>query len=80
MGAEAPVAFQALVMEALGDAASREGGVLLVSHGGVGQVIDATRRGIDPAGFYGLARYLNAQVVELADVKPRAANKGSWKP
>jgi broad specificity phosphatase PhoE len=51
MGAEDPVAFQAWVLEALGDAARREGGVLLVAHAGVGQVIDAARRGIDPAGF-----------------------------
>lgn len=74
MGAEDPVVFQARVMEALGDAARREGNVLLVSHAGVGQVIDATRRGIDPARFYDLERYLNAQVVERADVKPWSEN------
>lgn len=46
---------QARVMEALIDAGPREGNVLLVSHGGVGHVIEATIRGIDPASFYGLA-------------------------
>jgi 2,3-bisphosphoglycerate-dependent phosphoglycerate mutase len=67
VGAEDPAAFQARVVEALGDAVRREGNILLVSHGGVGQVIEATRRGIDPAGFYELPRYLNGQVVELTD-------------
>lgn len=67
-GAENPVVFHARVLEALAEATHRGGGVLLVGHGGVGQVIDATRRGIDPAAFYGLERYLNAQVAGLADI------------
>lgn len=78
-GAEDPVLFQARVMEALAEAARFGGRVLLVSHGGVGQVIEATRRGIDPAGFYSLERYLNAQVVELADVEPWPESEGPQK-
>jgi hypothetical protein len=50
-----------------------------VSHAGVGQVIDATRRGIDPAGFYGLERCLNAKVVGLVDVEPWPESEGPGK-
>ena len=72
-GAEDPALFQARVLEALGAAARRDGNVLLVSHGGVGQVIEAARRGIDPARFYGLERSRNAQVAELP-------GPDSWSP
>jgi broad specificity phosphatase PhoE len=79
-GAENPASFQARVKEALVDAGRRKGNVLLVSHGGVGQVIEATIRGMDPASFYGLTRYLNAQVVELASVSHALRAKGQESP
>ena len=49
---------------------------LRVNRENPGQVIDATRRGIDPAGFYGLECYLNAQAVELADVESWPVRRG----
>lgn len=83
-GAEAPASVrpsvQARVKEALVDAARGEGNVLLVSHAGVGQVIEATIRGIDPVSFYGLVRYFNAHVVELADVSHALRAKDQESP
>ena len=67
-GAEDPAVFQHRVTAALEDAARAPGNVLIVSHGGVGQVIEATRQRLDPARFFELKSYLNGQVVELGDV------------
>jgi broad specificity phosphatase PhoE len=67
-GAEDPDRFQVRVKEALDAAACLGGNILIVSHAGVGQMIEAVRQGIDPASFYSLERYPNAQVVELSHI------------
>lgn len=64
--AEDPRAFQHRVEAALGAAAVLPGNTLLVSHNGVGRMIEATKQGFDPARFYELQGYPNARVVELA--------------
>jgi broad specificity phosphatase PhoE len=66
-GAEDPAVFQKRVQAALKDAARAPGNVLIVSHGGVGQMIEATRQGLDPARFFELKSYPNGHVVELGD-------------
>ncbi len=63
--AEDPKAFQARVQAALNNAAVFEGNTLIVSHAGVGRMIETTRQGLDPTRFYELEGYPNAQVVKL---------------
>lgn len=64
-GAEDPTAFQARVLDALKEYAAYDGTVLLVSHAGVGRVIEATREAIDPKEFYNIAPYPNGCVTAL---------------
>lgn len=64
-GAENPKAFQGRVQEALDATALLAGNTLIVSHAGVGRMIEATKQGIEPARFYELEGYPNAQVVKL---------------
>jgi probable phosphoglycerate mutase len=63
--AEDPVSFQSRVLEALLDYDKEEGIILLVSHAGVGRMIEALRQNIEPANFYNIAPYPNAQAVKL---------------
>jgi probable phosphoglycerate mutase len=65
LNAEEPKAFQARVRAALDDAATFEGNVLIVSHAGVGRMIEATKQGLDPAHFYELEGYPNARVIKI---------------
>jgi broad specificity phosphatase PhoE len=66
-GAEDPAVFQQRVKAALKDAERSPGNGLIVSHGGVGQMIEATRQGLDPSRFFELESYLNGHVIELGD-------------
>jgi broad specificity phosphatase PhoE len=63
--AEDPTAFKSRVLEALRQYSKDEGIVLLVSHAGVGRMIEALRTDIEPADFYDIAPYPNAQAVKL---------------
>lgn len=63
--AEDPKKFQARVQAALDNAATFDGNVLIVSHAGVGRMIETTKQGLDPARFYELEGYPDAQVVKL---------------
>lgn len=65
-GAEDPRAFQRRVLGSLRDLATLSGNVLIVSHGGVGRIIEATRINLkDLRDFYDIEGYPNAQVVSL---------------
>lgn len=64
-GAEDPVTFQNRVLSFLREHKDDEGNLLIVSHAGVGRTIEAARQGIDPADFYDLPAYPNAQAVLL---------------
>ena len=64
-GAESPEDFQRRVLEALRALATLPGNVLIVSHGGVGRIVEATRKGIELADFYDIAGYPNAKVILL---------------
>lgn len=64
-GAESPNAFQRRVMSLVLDYAELDEDTLLVSHMGVGQVIETYRRRADPIHFFDYPAYPNAHVVEL---------------
>ena len=64
-GAEDPWAFQDRIKAALAAMASLPGNTLIVSHAGVGRMIEATKQGLEPARFYELEGYPNARVIEL---------------
>lgn len=63
--AEDPKAFRGRVQVVLNNATRLDGNTLIVSHAGVGRMIEAIKRGIDPSRFYELEGYPNAQVVKL---------------
>jgi broad specificity phosphatase PhoE len=65
-GAENPALFKTRVLEALRQYNAEKGTVLLVSHAGVGRMIEALRMDIDPDNFYDIAPYPNAQAVKLS--------------
>jgi broad specificity phosphatase PhoE len=50
-GAEDPAAFQHRVMACVHDMKLLSGNTLLVSHDGVGRIIEATKLGIEPRRF-----------------------------
>jgi len=64
-GAEDPLAFRRRVHTALDDAKSLPGNTLLVSHAGVGRMIEAIQQGLEPARFYEIEAYPNIQIVPL---------------
>jgi broad specificity phosphatase PhoE len=63
--AENPDVFKSRVLEALRQYDKEEGVVLLVSHAGVGRMIEALGQNIKPANFYDITPYPNAQAVKL---------------
>ncbi|HTJ73677.1 MAG TPA: histidine phosphatase family protein [Verrucomicrobiae bacterium] len=64
-GAEDPQLFQQRVLDAVAQYGALPGAVVLVSHAGVGRVIEASKQGLAPDVFYDLPSYPNAQAVEL---------------
>jgi probable phosphoglycerate mutase len=63
--AEDPTTFKDRIVAVLEDASKLPGNTLLVSHAGVGRMIEVIRNGVEPSRFYELKGYPNAQVVEL---------------
>jgi broad specificity phosphatase PhoE len=63
--AEDPNEFKARVLEALQEYSKGEESVLIVSHAGVGRVIEAMRRDIEAKFFYDIDAYPNAHAVQL---------------
>ena len=64
-GAEDASHFQARVISFLKEHKDLSQNILLVSHAGVGRIIECTKQGLDPRTFYDLAPYPNAHAVEL---------------
>lgn len=64
--AENPQHFQSRVRAVLDEASKLPGNTLLVSHAGVGRIIEASRIGMAPSRFYEIEGYPNAKVVELS--------------
>ncbi|HSX00454.1 MAG TPA: histidine phosphatase family protein [Patescibacteria group bacterium] len=63
--AEDPIAFMNRVMSVITRLRARQGNILVVSHAGVGRIIEANRQGMPAADFYDLASYPNAELVKL---------------
>lgn len=57
--------FQERVMTAVREYAAMPGNTLLVSHAGVGRIIEGTKQGTDPARFYDIPAYANGSVVKI---------------
>lgn len=64
-GAEDPRLFQQRALAALAEYGKSGETVLLVSHAGVGRIIEASKQSIAPELFYDIASYPNAQAVRL---------------
>lgn len=62
---EDPEKFQERVISLVKDAGELEGTTLIVSHAGVGRVIEATRIKMHAKDFYDIDPYPNAQLVEI---------------
>lgn len=65
--AENPVKFMERVHDLLNNLETLEQNVLIVSHAGVGRIINAKKRNIDPFSFYDLDPYPNAEIIELGE-------------
>jgi len=63
--AENPNTFRTRILEAIEDAEKRPGTTLVVSHAGVGRMLLAIRRKIDPMHFYDIQGYANGEIVQL---------------
>lgn len=64
-GAEDVFAFQKRVLDFLRDYKDGELNSLMVSHAGVGRIIEAARQDLDPGTFYDLPVYPNGHAIEL---------------
>jgi broad specificity phosphatase PhoE len=64
-GAENTEAFQNRVLSALRDYSQSEKTTLLVSHAGVGRIIEASKQGVHADSFYDIPSYPNARPVML---------------
>jgi broad specificity phosphatase PhoE len=64
-GAEEPGKFMGRVHDLIKEIKKIDGPVLIISHGGVGRIIEAKKRGIPAENFYDLDCYSNAQIIEL---------------
>ncbi len=64
-GAEDPNKFKTRVLEALQEYSKSEESVLIVSHAGVGRIIEAMRSNVEAPFFYDIDAYPNARAVQL---------------
>lgn len=64
-GAEDPEDFRRRVMDALKDIRSSGLDTLIISHAGVGRIIESERIGANPRNFYDIKPYPNAQLIPL---------------
>jgi probable phosphoglycerate mutase len=63
--AENNIDFQKRIVSFLRELKGYKHNILLVSHGGVGSMIEASRRGLDVSEFYEVVSYPNAHIVKL---------------
>ncbi len=64
-GAENAEDFKNRVEECIHDALKRQGNILIVSHAGVGRVLEGIREGIEARYFYDLPPWVNASVTKI---------------
>lgn len=65
VGAEDPHIFQDRVQSLLNELIQGDENVLIVSHAGVGRIIETIKKNLDPNNFYDLAPHPNAKIIEL---------------
>ncbi|HVC35875.1 MAG TPA: histidine phosphatase family protein [Candidatus Dormibacteraeota bacterium] len=63
--AENNIKFQKRILSFLHDHKDDKYNMLMVSHGGVGSMIEASRRGLDVSEFYEVVSYPNAHIVPI---------------
>lgn len=64
-GVEDPALFQERVVLFLREYKGSNQNILMVSHAGVGRIIENAKQDLNPRGFYDLAPYPNAQAIKL---------------
>lgn len=64
-GAENVNDFQKRIVSFLKTVKNSNGNHLIVSHAGVGRMIECTKQNLNPESFYGLTAYPNASPIEL---------------
>lgn len=64
--AEDPIAFQNRVENFLNEYKDKNEDILVVSHAGVGRIIESIKQNMDPHLFYDLPAYPNASIIEVA--------------
>lgn len=64
-GAEDPSAFQNRVQDLINELRQGHKNVLIVSHAGVGRIIEVTKKNLDPKSFYDLSPLPNAKIIVL---------------
>lgn len=64
-GADDPALFQDRVVSFLREHKDSNQNILIVSHAGVGRIIESAKQDLNPRGFYDLPPYPNGQAVEL---------------
>lgn len=65
VGAESPIAFRDRILNFLKEFCDKDETIVMISHAGVGRMIEATRQDIPPEEFYSIKPYPNAQATEL---------------
>jgi len=65
IGAEDSQAFQARVQDFLKELKQADGNVLIVSHAGVGRIIEVIKNNLDAKDFYDLEALPNAKIIVL---------------
>ncbi|MEX2014425.1 MAG: histidine phosphatase family protein [Candidatus Saccharimonadales bacterium] len=64
-GVESPAEFQRRLIDFLNEYKDKKDNILIVGHGGVYRMIEATRLGLDPNSFHEVDRPSNASYMEL---------------
>jgi broad specificity phosphatase PhoE len=69
INAEDPELFRKRVISCIKELINSSENILIVSHGGVGRVLESLREGNDPNSYYNLPGYLNASITKIDWVK-----------
>jgi probable phosphoglycerate mutase len=64
-GAEDPSEFQNRVQDLINELRQGDKNVLIVSHAGVGRIIEVSKKNLDPKSFYDLGPLPNAKIIVL---------------
>lgn len=68
-GAEDPKIFSERVISCIKEINGTSGNILLVSHAGVGRILESLREGVNPELFYDIPHYENGSVTKIDWIK-----------